>query len=288
MVTNAPKERYTGHELDDESGFYYAGARYLDPVMGRWNGVDRLADDYPEWSPYNYAFNNSLRLTDPDGERPCCLPTLVDVRVVASVIGNFFKGANSGLNQRYQTEPSRGATLAGIRDTRAGRISSKTGQPVGEWVVRADKPHGKMTEPHINVNPNATGVPDPHAPISGTTLKALERTGKALDVIGKISKPLAVVADAAQVGGALQQDGGVVGVNTVVATANVAGGWIGAWAGAKGGATLGAGIGSFFPGPGTAIGGFSGGLIGGIGGAFVGSQGAEAVVEEIVEDEDEQ
>lgn len=56
----APKERYTGHELDEETGLFYAGARYLDPVIGRWNGIDPLADKYPMLSPYTYAGNSPL------------------------------------------------------------------------------------------------------------------------------------------------------------------------------------------------------------------------------------
>ncbi|MEM1125195.1 MAG: RHS repeat-associated core domain-containing protein [Bacteroidota bacterium] len=64
LVADAPRENYTGHELDDEfndgKGLVYAGARYLDPVTGRWNGVDALADRMPGLSPYNYALNNPL------------------------------------------------------------------------------------------------------------------------------------------------------------------------------------------------------------------------------------
>jgi RHS repeat-associated protein len=69
MVTAVPKENFTGHELDDESGFYYAGARYLDPVIGRWNAVDPLAEKHFDWTPYNYVLGNPLRLVDPDGRQ---------------------------------------------------------------------------------------------------------------------------------------------------------------------------------------------------------------------------
>jgi uncharacterized protein RhaS with RHS repeats len=46
---------------------YYFGARYYDPGVGRFIGVDPLADKYPSWSPYHYTLNNPLRYLDPDG-----------------------------------------------------------------------------------------------------------------------------------------------------------------------------------------------------------------------------
>jgi len=61
-------EDYTGHELDVETGMHYAGARYYMSALGRWNGVDPLADQYPAWSPYSYGANNPLVCVDPDGK----------------------------------------------------------------------------------------------------------------------------------------------------------------------------------------------------------------------------
>jgi len=48
------------HELDRETGLYYAGARYYDPKVSFWLSVDPLAEEYPNWTPYNYTLQNPV------------------------------------------------------------------------------------------------------------------------------------------------------------------------------------------------------------------------------------
>jgi RHS repeat-associated protein len=62
--------QFNGKELDSETGLYNYGARYYDPSLSLWLGVDPLADQMPGWSPYNYVFNNPINLTDPTGMSP--------------------------------------------------------------------------------------------------------------------------------------------------------------------------------------------------------------------------
>ena len=67
--TNASDSRYrfTGKELSEESGEYDFGARYLDPIPGRFTTIDPLAEKYYSLSPYAYCAGNPMSFVDPDG-----------------------------------------------------------------------------------------------------------------------------------------------------------------------------------------------------------------------------
>jgi len=59
--------KFNGKELDKETGLYYYGARYYDPRISVWLGVDPLAEKTPNQSPYTYCSNNPINRLDPDG-----------------------------------------------------------------------------------------------------------------------------------------------------------------------------------------------------------------------------
>jgi RHS repeat-associated protein len=61
---------YTSRRQDAETGLVYMGARYYDPVVGRFMGTDpRLFDpsDIRTFNRYAYANNNPQKYVDPDG-----------------------------------------------------------------------------------------------------------------------------------------------------------------------------------------------------------------------------
>ena len=63
---------FTGKEKDEETGYGYFGARYMDhELMTMWLSVDPMADKYPSISPYAYCVWNPIKLTDPSGDSIC-------------------------------------------------------------------------------------------------------------------------------------------------------------------------------------------------------------------------
>ena len=56
---------FNGKELDEETGLYYYGARYYDPVTSVWQSIDPLAEETMQ--PYSYANNNPIFFIDKNG-----------------------------------------------------------------------------------------------------------------------------------------------------------------------------------------------------------------------------
>lgn len=83
---------YTGHTQDKDSGLVYAGARYMDPMLGRFMAVDPVGfqtSNPLSFNRYAYGSNNPQKYVDPDGR---VIETAWDVASIA--MGVASTGAN--------------------------------------------------------------------------------------------------------------------------------------------------------------------------------------------------
>ena len=61
--------KFNGKQFDEETGLYYYGARYMNPVTSLWYGVDPLAEKYTTTGGYIYTLDNPIRMIDLDGRK---------------------------------------------------------------------------------------------------------------------------------------------------------------------------------------------------------------------------
>lgn len=93
---------YTGKASYENFGLSYFGARWYDPVVGRFTGIDPVGyqeDNIHSFNRYAYANNNPYKFVDPDGR--------------ASIIAAFRRDCSSQCAVEAGT-PSRLAAIAGV------------------------------------------------------------------------------------------------------------------------------------------------------------------------------
>ena len=60
--------KFNGKQFDEETGLYYYGARYMNPMASIWYGVDPLAEKYIDVSAYLYCYGNPIKMIDSNGK----------------------------------------------------------------------------------------------------------------------------------------------------------------------------------------------------------------------------
>ena len=94
--------KFNGKELDTETGLYYYGARYYEPVLALWYGVDALTEKYPNMGGYVYCNNNPIKIIDPDGNDGEIVVEGNSITINAMVYIYGGREANSTLAATYQ------------------------------------------------------------------------------------------------------------------------------------------------------------------------------------------
>ncbi len=103
---------FTGYSEDNDTGLSYAGARWYNPVLGRFTGIDPVGINplnYLTLNRYAYANNNPYRYVDPDGRAP---------QAIKGDSAGFF--LNGGLFTVYSPSNPGGKTYGTAADAQSG------------------------------------------------------------------------------------------------------------------------------------------------------------------------
>ena len=112
---------YNAKELDEETGLYYYHARYYDPRISMFYGVDPHAENYLPVSPYAYVANNPILFIDPDGRD---IYIYYDDQRYKYKNGNIYQNVD-GRWQQYRTEE--GSYIATIQNSLNALASQQDG-----------------------------------------------------------------------------------------------------------------------------------------------------------------
>lgn len=85
--------KFNGKQFDEETGLYYYGARYMNPMASIWYGVDPLAEKYKSIGTYVYCSANPIRLIDSDGKKILFVNGYWN-SFIGGLIGSSSAGAN--------------------------------------------------------------------------------------------------------------------------------------------------------------------------------------------------
>ncbi len=105
------KHKFTGQELDDETGLYYYGARYYDPQLGRFISADTIVQapfDPQTLNRYSYCRNNPIVYSDPSGQM-----FVVDDMLIAMAIGAAIGALTSGIQNDWDLQAMAMGALTG-------------------------------------------------------------------------------------------------------------------------------------------------------------------------------
>ena len=92
--------KFNGKQFDDETGLYYYGARYMNPVASIWYGVDPLAEKYVSISPYSYCKSSPMNYIDEKGLYPKGIVTIHYERSIVTTAPSI-TGATMNVPTQY-------------------------------------------------------------------------------------------------------------------------------------------------------------------------------------------
>jgi hypothetical protein len=271
--------------------------RQYDQALGRFNGMDRLAELAPGISPYRFAFNNPVYWGDPTGlseessngqaKCPTCPNTPEFQDVINDPNREFFYDPKT--NTATEVAEFQEVVVTGTSNTQTTQSdnNSSSGLNILDYLFGAGGDIGN----ELFKNGNYRQTNGKTGNFHDRPFKSLSKNAKAhynfykdLKILKKAGIATTVILGSIEIGNGAIQDyknyttrGSTNGKNTVVATAKVGTGIAVGWAA---GAMTGATIGTAIPIP--VVGTVVGFIVGGVAGYYA-SEGVGSLVEKAYE-----
>ena len=169
--------KFTGKEVDQETGLYYYGARYLDPKYSMWISTDPALGEYiPEMGKgnakdsgslpgmggifnhingnlYAYVGNNPVRFVDPDGRRIRKMNS-DQIKTFQMAKNEAINNLNYIINNLRDSGGNINKLDSNIFQAAKSYISSKFGENIND-IAKLTNQLGKIVNQLNNLNPNS-------------------------------------------------------------------------------------------------------------------------------------
>lgn len=155
-ASNTNKIGFHGKTHEDNTGLSYMGARYYDPVLGRFMGVDPVGfqeDNLHSFNRYTYTNNNPYKYIDPDGNYAFLiqpLAYLASAMVAAVTVDTVMKGGGQNASNDFNASgiayPGASSSAVPTWTSANNESASDTAGASGADVV--DSPDGPFSWTH--------------------------------------------------------------------------------------------------------------------------------------------
>ena len=128
--------KFNGKQFDEETGLYYYGARYMDPKISMWLGVDPLMEKYPNVTGYCYTMDNPIKFIDPNGKETYVIKNKIGTYTVVGGILNNNRGiyiASKDKSGKYTIK----GEMIGISTSTTTFYNTDANKGKGGWAIGA-------------------------------------------------------------------------------------------------------------------------------------------------------
>jgi len=177
---------YRYHVTAQKSGLAYFSARYYDPILGRFMGIDPVApnpENIHSFNRYAYANNNPYKFVDPDGRLPILIPLAAFVaKEAAAEVASYYTGGWSDYLSVRRVGTKVVTAGADLVET---KLSAAVREGIRDWPVKGvAKSAGKSARTPVGRSGQQNNFPNPNAPKprnAPETINGRDYSGHAID-----------------------------------------------------------------------------------------------------------